>query len=210
MKYILLQIAEGIYNVPRVSADATMYPARGLPPMPPMHPNIMSAQAAIDSGVYSVPHSVLAAPNPQSYPSGNSYDLYDVPRPMSMSPDDGEAIYDDPFDIIDMEIYDYPPDAIDAYNAEVSGLSIAGSARNSTALSSDFASTDRASSVFSDEIWKTMTLPPLPTSGRPSMALSTVSSEEYDYQQVSSCGSNMQYVHVIHSKVISKFDHSRD
>ena len=167
--------------MPRVAADTKMYPQRGLPPM---QASVMSAQAAIDSGLYSVPHSLLAAQHPQPYLSGNPYDLYDVPRPMSMSPDEGEAIYDDPFDIIDMEIYDYPPDAIDAYNATVLGPSVTDSARSSTVLSGDFASTDQASSAVSDDTWKTMTLPPLPTSVRPSMAFSTVSSEEYDYQQV--------------------------
>ena len=169
--------------MPRVATDTKMYPRRGVPPM---QANVMSAEAAIDSGVYSVPHSILTAHNPQPYLSGNPYDLYDVPRPLSMSPDEGEAIYDDPFDIIDMEIYDYPPDAIEAYNAEVSSSSVTDSARTSTVLSGDFACTDQASSAVSDDIWKTMALPPLPTSVRPSMALSTVSSEEYDYQQVCS------------------------
>lgn len=47
--------------------------------------------------------------------TGNPFDLYDVPRlAQAPSPED-DAIYDDPLDLDleDMEIYDYPPDAVE-------------------------------------------------------------------------------------------------
>lgn len=79
----------------------------------------MTPDAAIDSGIYNVPRSILMQPLDDSRSSamedmqyllgGNPLDIYDYPR-VSISPDE-EGIYDDPLDIIDMEIYDYPPDA---------------------------------------------------------------------------------------------------
>ncbi len=157
----------------------------------------MSSEAAIDSGLYSVPrvllmedpvpHTILAAHGQQFHIGGNPFDTYAVPRPISMSPDeDEEGIYDNPFDVVeDMEIYDYPPDVSDLsiFGLDSSGMDLSGSNRHSViTLDSEFASSfvsDRASSLFSEDSWKTVTLPPVPSSTRPSTALSTTSSDEY-------------------------------
>jgi len=99
-----------VYDVPR------MLPASATSGVTPM-----TVEAAIDVGLYSVPralmteeepHSVVAAQGMQFYPTANPFDIYDVPRHISISPEE-EAIYDDPFDVMDMEIYDYPPDVSD-------------------------------------------------------------------------------------------------
>ena len=148
----------------------------------------MSAQAAIDTGIYSVPRTILEEEVPhavlahssQFYTSDNPFDIYDVPRPISMSPDE-EGIYDDPFDVGDMEIYDYPPDVMELYHLQNdSGLDTTDSARDSViTFSSEYTTTERASSSYSDDSWRTMSLPPAPSSTRPSMAFSTTSSDEY-------------------------------
>ncbi len=109
------------------------------------------------------------------FSTGNSIsDIYDVPR-ASVSPDE-EGIYDDPYDILDMEIYDYPPDVNDLSQfLEDSGLDTEASARASTiTVGSEL--TDRTSSTISEDSWKTMSLPPIPSGVRP---YSMISSDEY-------------------------------
>lgn len=171
-----------MYDVPR------MHPLAATPSVvSPMSP--MTAQAAIDSGLYSVPRDLLAVEPPQSvvatqgmqsYNTGNAFDIYDVPRHTSISPDE-EAIYDDPYDIMDMEIYDYPPDATELLLWEDSGLDTTDSARNSTiTMSSEYTVADRVSQAMSDDSWKTMSLPRIPATPRPSsVALSVASSDDY-------------------------------
>lgn len=169
------KMRDAVTTAPRPISDASLYDIpRGNQPatLPPM-----------DNGLYSVPRSIPVEDAPpalfsvqgmQFYTTGNPFDLYDVPRPTSMSPDE-EGIYDDPFDIIDMEIYDYPPDVGDL-GLQDSGLD---SARNSMlTTATDFTTPDRASSAYSDDSWKTMSLPPLPNSARPSMVFSVASSDE--------------------------------
>ena len=161
------------------------------PPLPHLPPApTMSAEMAIDTGIYSVPRSTLFVPEvggspamtpqgmaPYYHPLGNMADIYDIPR-SSMSPDE-EGIYDDPYDILDMEIYDYPPDAneLNRY-LEDSGLDTTEhSTRTSTiTMTSDYAPTDRTSSTLSEDSWKTMSLPPLPPGVRP---YSMASSDEF-------------------------------
>ena len=189
------QMRDAVTTAPRPISDASLYDIpRGNQPatLPPM-----------DNGLYSVPRSIPVEDAPpalfsvqgmQFYTTGNPFDLYDVPRPTSMSPDE-EGIYDDPFDIIDMEIYDYPPDVGDL-GLQDSGLD---SARNSMlTTATDFTTPDRASSAYSDDSWKTMSLPPLPNSARPSMVFSVASSDELI--QVQSCCMYMYNVH--HSAVV--------
>ena len=96
-------LPEGIYNVPR-----SMFLGDG-----PIgdHDSIIP----IAGGIYDVPRSLLENGTPihgsELHMTGNPFDIYDVPR-TNQSPDD-DAIYDYPldFDLGDMEIYDYPPDA---------------------------------------------------------------------------------------------------
>ena len=170
-----------VYDIPRMHPMASM--PSGVPPVSPM-----TAQDAIDSGLYSVPRALLAEEAPhllvatqgmQSFATGNTFDIYDVPRHTSISPDE-EAIYDDPYDIMDMEIYDYPPDATELL-WEDSGLDTTDSARNSTiTMSSEYTVADRVSQAMSDDSWKTMSLPRIPASPRPSsVALSVASSDDY-------------------------------
>ncbi len=104
--------------------------------------------------------------------TGNVSDIYDVPR-ASVSPDE-EGIYDDPYDILDMEIYDYPPDVTDLYRfLEESSLD---TPEHSTRASTITVTTDRTSSTISEDSWRTMSLPPLPPGARP---FSVISSDEY-------------------------------
>ncbi len=104
--------------------------------------------------------------------AGNVSDIYDVPR-ASISPDE-EGIYDDPYDILDMEIYDYPPDVTDLYRfLEESSLD---TPEHSTRTSTITVTTDRTSSTISEDSWRTMSLPPLPPGARP---FSVISSDEY-------------------------------
>lgn len=157
-----------------------------LPPAP-----TMSTEMAIDKGIYSVPRSTLfvgdeivgvpQGTDPYYNPTGSTDNIYDIPR-SSMSPDE-EGIYDDPFDILDMEIYDYPPDAneLDRY-LEDSGLDTTEhSTRTSTiTMTSDYAPTDRTSSTLSEDSWRTMSLPPLPGGVRP---YSMASSDEFQVSE---------------------------
>jgi len=92
---------------------------------------------------------------------------------VSISPDE-EGIYDDPYDIMDMEIYDYPPDANDLDQfLQDSGL---GTTEHSTRTSTITVTSDRTSSTLSEDSWRTMSLPPLPQGVRP---YSVISSDEY-------------------------------
>lgn len=55
------------------------------------------------------PQTVVSQEGVEFHMTGNPFDLYDVPR----STLEDDTIYDYPldFDLGDMEIYDYPPDA---------------------------------------------------------------------------------------------------
>ena len=145
----------------------------------------MSPDAAIDAGIYNVPRSLMMQDVRSSeerlieaqYLLGvNPLDIYDFPR-ASMSPDE-EGIYDDPLDIVDMEIYDYPPDA-NELGLEDSGLGIGDCTRSSTiSMSSEVSQTDRESSTLSGINWSTLAVPPLPSSARPSIAISIGSNSD--------------------------------
>ena len=176
-----------VYDIPPV-------PRVG-PPAPPL-PSTISAEAAIESGLYSVPRALLNASEEGAQslppPPPNPFDIYDIPR-ASISPDleDEEGIYDVPLDILDFEIYDYPPDVMElGLDPLDSGLD---STRNSTiTVSSEFTVTpDRASSTISEDSWNTFSLP---NSLRPSMAFSTFSMASSDDLQVSDAG---QLVHTV-------------
>ncbi len=143
----------------------------------------MTPDAAIDAGIYNVPRSLMLQPMDDEYMErkgsqnvfeGNPLDIYNYPR-SSMSPDE-EGIYDDPLDIIDMEIYDYPPDAMESFDLEFSGLDPG----NRLTEMGD----SRSSSMLSDN-WNSPIVPPLPNSARPSMTLSVGSySDENQVQLV--------------------------
>ena len=189
---------DSIYNIPRpLSMDGTSFNVPSHFTHPPPLQRQMTAEGAIDAGLYSAPRALFQLSQPeetgpqsfitsqglQYYTSGNPFDTYAVPRP-SVSPidPDEEGIYDDPLDLMDMEIYDYPPDALELAGLIDSGLETNESTRNS--VFSDVAPTersDRSSSSTLDESWKTMSLPHHFGSSRPSMAFSTVSSTD-DYQ----------------------------
>ena len=156
-------------------SDGQLYDTpRGTP-----HPVAMTPEAAVDAGIYNVPRNLMMTPYDDSrqvpseedaqYLLGtNPLDIYDYPR-VSISPDE-EGIYDDPLDIIDMEIYDYPPDASelgieDPFASE--------SARSSTAtVSGEFALSDRGSFISTTD-WNPLVVPPLPVTARPAMPLTT-------------------------------------
>ena len=130
------------------------------------HSAAMTPDAAIDSGIYNVPRNLLMQPFDDAKSTsedasyllgGNPLDLYDYPR-VSISPDE-EGIYDDPLDIVDMEIYDYPPDAselgLDDFGVTISESSILAKP-----------------SEFTQSHIDSLAVPPLPSSARPSMNLS--------------------------------------
>lgn len=174
----MTQVSDGLYNIPRTimgTEQASQAPAI----------QILSAEEAINSGIYSIPRSLPVLDSStfsiqgQSFIlSGDPFAQYDVPRPVSLTPDE-EAIYDYPENVVDMEIYDYPPDAIPFLPENVSRTS-ADSVRNSVVtLTSEFAPSERAS-VAIPEDWSHLPPPPAPlSSSRPSMAISTASSDEY-------------------------------
>ena len=118
--------------------------------------------------------------------TGDPFAQYDIPRPVSLTPDE-EAIYDYPENVVDMEIYDYPPDAIPVLHEDVS-MTPSDSVRNSViTLTPDFPPFEQASGSISDD-W--MHFPPPPSSlsfSRPSMAISTASSDEYYQVTCSVC-----------------------
>jgi hypothetical protein len=114
-----------------------------------------------DSGIYNVPRALFTetvddAENAQYILGSNPVDIYDYPR-VSLSPDE-EGIYDDPFDIVDMEIYDYPPDASQITFEEFI----------SEGLQSGANSTPREFEARpSREMWQSPELPALPSGVRP-------------------------------------------
>lgn len=136
------------------------------------HSAVMTPDAAIDSGIYNVPRNLLMQPFDDAKSTsedtnyllgGNPLDLYDYPR-VSISPDE-EGIYDDPLDIVDMEIYDYPPDASEL-GLDDFGVTVSESSGNSIlATSSDYTQSHIGSC-------DSLSVPPLPSSARPSMNLS--------------------------------------
>lgn len=159
----------------------------------------MTPDAAIDAGIYNVPRSLImqqfndtrllttSDDDAQYLLGSNPLDIYDYPR-VSVSPDE-EGIYDDPLDIIDMEIYDYPPDASEL------GLedSTSESTRSSTAtMSGEFVQTDRGNFVSASDNWKALPVPPLPSNVRPSSFL-TVGSISDENQVLKSCGNFITY-----------------
>lgn len=128
----------------------------------------MTPDAAIDSGIYNVPRTLmmqslddtrLPAVEDAQYLLGSSpLDIYDYPR-VSISPDE-EGIYDDPLDIIDMEIYDYPPDASELGLEEEFSYQ---SSRSSSTIS-EYAQSNSANMSSHNP----PTVPPLPSGARPS------------------------------------------
>lgn len=163
-----LQFADSIYSVPRSVLQGGGDELYDIP----RGSIAMSADAAIDAGIYNVPRSLMVEPFEETGPAEqkdtletqdflgeNPLSIYNYPR-ASMSPDE-EGIYDDPLDIIDMEIYDYPPDAseLGIYDSEYN------SQRNSSvsAASSDFVAPEGAP----NEHWKFLSVPPVPSSSRP-------------------------------------------
>ena len=77
-----------------------------------------------------------------------------------------------------MEIYDYPPDVSDLeqFLLQDSGLGTTEHSARTSTITTLSEMTDRTSSTISDESWRTMTLPPLPSGTRP---YSVISSDEY-------------------------------
>lgn len=144
------------------------------------HQVVMTPDAAVDAGIYNVPRALLMTPvddskktttsddDPQYLLGANPLDIYDYPR-VSLSPDD-DGIYDDPLDIVDMEIYDYPPDASEL-GIEDPTLSVSESKRSSTAAGSGELAESNRGSFFA--IDNSLAVPPLPSSARPSMAFTT-------------------------------------
>ena len=130
-------------------------------------PSAMSADAAIDAGIYSVPRALMeghletesACQDESQSLLQETFNIYNFPR-ASISPDE-EGIYDDPLDIMDMEIYDYPPDAAELgidtseYNA-YRNSSV--SAASSDVILSDSCPTDQP---------KVEAVPPIPRTSRP-------------------------------------------
>ena len=163
----MFQFADSIYSVPRTLAQSTdeLYDV-------PRGSMALSADAAIDAGIYSVPRALLEGhmetestmvqeESQNLFPE--SFNLYNFPR-GHVSPDD-EGIYDDPLDIVDMEIYDYPPDAAELgletdYNA-YRNSSV--SATSSELILSDSAPADPP---------KVEAVPPVPSSSRPRLQTS--------------------------------------
>ena len=142
----------------------------------------MTPDAAIDAGIYNVPRSLMQSDDsrmptseddPQYLLGANPFDIYDYPR-VSMSPDE-EGIYDDPLDIVDMEIYDYPPDASELGLEDVNLNMLPESSRTSmSTVSGEYPQNDRGNLDSS-------IVPPLPISARPSAILSA---EPVDSHQV--------------------------
>lgn len=168
----LFQVSDSLYNVPRTlfPMDSQLYDT------PKGNPSIsMTPDAAIDSGIYNVPRDLFMetfddtriAEDTKYLLGSNPLDIYDYPR-VSISPDE-EGIYDDPLDIMDMEIYDYPPDASELGFEEFTSES----SRSSTiTVSSDFDSRN------SREYWPSSAVPPLPSGARPSSIIQHGSSFE--------------------------------
>ena len=120
----------------------------------------MTPDAAVEAGIYNVPRNLMddtrysrTQEGQQFFIDGNPLDIYNYPR-VSISPDE-EGIYDDPLDIVDMEIYDYPPDASDL-GLDYSNWNTTEFKRNTF---SDYSQTHSSD----------LTVPPLPSSARPSI-----------------------------------------
>ena len=181
-------MSESHYNVPRsIHAAQASAASSAVQPMP--------AGVAVNSGIYSVPSSLLASDVSNTFSiqgqsfslSGDPYAQYDVPRPLSLIPDE-EAIYDYPENVVDMEIYDYPPDALSLLPPppDMCPLPPESSHNSVATLTSDFSLSARSSLAAPDD-WSHITLPPPPvslSSSRPSVAISTTSSDEYSQVQL--------------------------
>lgn len=178
-------MSESHYNVPRtILAPEQASHAGTVPTL-----QILSADDAINSGIYSAPRSVPVSKTSTFSVHGQSFSLsadpfaqYDVPRPVCITPDE-EAIYDYPENVVDMEIYDYPPDALSFLPPppEMYPNTLDSSRNSVITLTSEFASSERSSLAIPED-WSHMTLPPPPvslSSSRPSIAISTASSDEY-------------------------------
>ena len=116
--------------------------------------------------------------------AANPFDIYDIPRPVSLSPDE-EGIYDDPLDIVDLEIYDYPPDVMEfglpPPIAEDSRMETTKSKRSDrTTVTGNYTATSRESTVSmsSEDSYRPRSFSSITPSTRPSMALS-MSSDDY-------------------------------
>lgn len=148
------------------------------------------------SGIYSIPRSLPVTEASTFSVQGQPFSLssdpfaqYDIPRPVSLIHDDEEAIYDYPENITDMEIYDYPPDALSPLPPHPDTCpNPVDSARNSVVT--EFVPSTRSSLAVPVE-WDYSTLPPPPpvslSSSRPSIAISTASSDEYFKVNTMSC-----------------------
>lgn len=162
LPHFLFQLVDSIYNVPRpLSVESQTYGTS-------IGSAVMTPNAAIDAGIYNVPRNLLmddsrfSGVHEDAHFSidGDTLDLYDYPR-VSMSPDE-EGIYDDPLDIVDMEIYDYPPDASEL-GLEYSDWITSESMRRNTVGESipvDLVPSDN---------WKDQAVPPLPNTSRPAL-----------------------------------------
>lgn len=171
-------MTDSIYSIPRasiLSVDDQESNTVGIISHAQSTP--MTADAAVDAGIYNVPRSLIQLTEESQFSSfeemdsQNPFDIYDYPR-ASMSPDE-EGIYDDPLDIVDMEIYDYPPDVIEIASEQY-GL----------AANENIASSRERIEVTNDD-WTNLSGPPLPNSARPSMSLSFASNS--DDNQVNTC-----------------------
>ena len=164
-----IQFAESIYNVPRVQSQHMGDELYDTPRA--SVGSAMSADAAINAGIYHVPRTLMHEPleetgerkisvESQYLLGANPLSMFSSPR-ASMSPDE-EGIYDHPFDIIDMEIYDYPPDAAELgiYDSDYDRRNSSVSATSSELPWSEAGQKEPvpASSV-----------PPVPSSARPAM-----------------------------------------
>lgn len=111
--------------------------------------------------------------------SGDPFAQYDVPRPVSLTPDD-EAIYDYPENVIDMEIYDYPPDVLSFLSQDLSSIPPESNRNSIITLTSEYAPSEQASGTMIDD-WSHLPPPPPLSIGssRPSIALSIASSADF-------------------------------
>ena len=181
----LSQTLESHYNVPRAILPAAQGSAA------PSAVQAVPAGDAANHGIYSVPSSLPAldintfSVQGQSFSlSADPYAQYDVPRPVGGLVPDEEAIYDYPENVMDMEIYDYPPDALSMLPPppDLCPLPLESSRNSVVTLTSEFTLSGRSSLVLPEE-WGHLSFPPPPpvslSSSRPSIAVSTSSDEYY-------------------------------
>ena len=177
-------MSEGHYNVPRTLTSERVSATS----------STLHADDAINSGIYSIPRSLPVLDASTFSVHGQPFALsadpfaqYDVPRPISIMPDE-EAIYDYPENIVDMEIYDYPPDALSVLPPppDMCYDPLASNRNSVITLTPDFNPSARSSLAVPDD-WNHVTFPPpiSLSSSRPSVAISTPSSDEY--YQVYTC-----------------------